>query len=93
MVLNNAGEIIGVCLNGIEVKGGLKASEEVNVADEECSNPKFKKILNLLSVVSKQSDVFGQFPNCDKLMDIRIISVDDNYRGKGLAKGLVEKTK
>ncbi|XP_075232597.1 arylalkylamine N-acetyltransferase 1-like isoform X1 [Lycorma delicatula] len=93
MAQNNAGDIVGVCLNGIDVRGGTKASEEVNVADEECSNPKFKKILNLLSVVGKQSDVFGQFPNIDKVLEVRILSVDDNYRGKGIAKSLIERSK
>lgn len=93
MVLNADGEIVGVCLNGIDQKNGKVSKDGAENTDEECANPKFRKILNLLSEVSKRSNVFGQFPSAEKVLEVRILSVDDNYRGKGIAKKLIEKSK
>lgn len=56
-----------------------------------CKNPKFKKILKFLHYVDVKSNIHGKFPN-QKVFEIRIISVDSNWRGKGIAKALVEKS-
>ena len=55
-----------------------------------CQNPKFKKILKLLYCVEKGSNIGEKFPN-QKVLEIKIISVDSNWRGKGVAKALFEK--
>lgn len=56
-----------------------------------CANAKFKKILRLLHYVDKRVNVGGQFRDLS-IMEIRIISVDANWRGQGIAKALIEKT-
>ncbi|XP_022193040.1 dopamine N-acetyltransferase isoform X2 [Nilaparvata lugens] len=90
MAVNSRGEVIGICLNGVDVRG---KSEDEDSKNFECTNPRFGKILGLLQDVGKQSDVFGQFPDVDRMLEVRIISVDDAYRGQGIAKALIEKTR
>lgn len=60
---------------------------------KHCQNPKFKKILQLLSFLKKQSNVFGLYPDIDKVLDIVILSVDESYRGQGICKALIQKTR
>lgn len=90
MAVNSSGEVIGVCLNGVDVRGKSNDEDSKNF---ECRNPRFGKILGLLQNVNKQSDVFGQFPEVDRMLEVRILSVDDAYRGQGIAKALIEKTR
>lgn len=80
------GKIIGVCLNGVMEKG--VEEEHFEIKDE-----KFAKIVKLLTTVDRESDPFQKFPDCNKGMTVKIISVDGTYRGKGIAKDLMAKTR
>lgn len=91
MAISPTGKILGVCLNGI-----MRREDSMNDSNDnskDCPNPKFKKILDLLTTVGRESDIFKQFPDVDKVIDIRIVSVDDSCRGQGIAKALLDKTK
>jgi len=94
MAVSPNGNILGVCINGIlsREQDNCEKEDSKNEADE-CSNPKFRKILKLLKNVYQESNVFGQFPEVDKLLDIRVASVDDACRGHGIAKALFDRTK
>lgn len=86
MAVSSTGSIVGILLNG-----KLESSDE----DEpdyitNCENPKFKKILRLLHYVDRQVNADGKFKN-QNVLEIRIISVDTNWRGKGIAKLLMER--
>jgi len=52
---------------------------------------KFKKILKLLHHVDKSVNLGEQFPDSN-ILEIKIISVDTNWRGKGVGKALMGKT-
>lgn len=80
------GKLIGVCLNGILYKD--KKDDPFVCEDKE-----FAKICNLLEHVAVDSDPFQHFPDADKAMSVKIISVDGTYRGKGIAKQLMAKTR
>lgn len=86
MATGPEGEIVGVCLNGIMRRDD---PEEIFV----CPNKKFEKILNLLDTVDKQADTFGQFPDVDQIMLVKILSVDGSWRGRGIAKALIDRTR
>lgn len=89
MAVSSSGCIMAVSLNGI-----LRRENYENTSNfDDCTNPKFKKILQLLSTISKRSDVFGRYPNVDKILEIVILSVDESYRGQGICKALVERTR
>ncbi|KAG7199256.1 hypothetical protein KM043_018122 [Ampulex compressa] len=86
MAISNTGAIVGVILNGQMDPPSDEEPDYIQV----CENPKFKKILRLLHYIDRNVNVDGQFQGLD-VMEIRIISVDSNWRGKGVAKALIEK--
>ena len=57
----------------------------------DCKNPKFRKILRLLHHVDKNVNISSRYPG-QKVLEIRIISVDSNWRGRGVAGAFMEKT-
>jgi len=70
-----------MALNGILKKG---EREEAERRLEELDDEKFKMIFRLLYKVNDKVDLFAKY-NVDELFECRILSVDANYRGKGLA--------
>ncbi|XP_050303266.1 arylalkylamine N-acetyltransferase 1-like [Anthonomus grandis grandis] len=80
----NMEKIAGVALNGVSNKGDTEKSiEETNAIE----NLQYRRIFGLLNDVNMELDLFSKY-NVDKIFDIRILSVDSNYRGKGIAKDL-----
>ncbi|XP_020293505.1 dopamine N-acetyltransferase-like isoform X2 [Pseudomyrmex gracilis] len=88
MAVSANGGIIGVLLNG---KMDPPLDEEEPEYIRLCKNAKFKKILKLLHHIDRNVNVDGRFRDLN-VLEIRIISVDTNWRGKGVAKTLIEKT-
>lgn len=82
------GKIIGVSLNGILERRWIDKSDSF-----KCDDDKFSIILGLLDRVARESDPFKKYPGCDKAMTVKILSVDGAYRGKGIAKELMAKTR
>ncbi|KAJ8913024.1 hypothetical protein NQ315_002039, partial [Exocentrus adspersus] len=82
------GKIIGVSLNGILERGWLGKDDPYKHGDT-----KFGIILDLLERVARESDPFKKYPDCEKAMTVKILSVDGTYRGKGIAKALMAKTR
>jgi hypothetical protein len=90
MAVNATGKVVGVILNGSHEPGHL---DEMQGNADNCPHPRFRKILQLLATVERESDVFGKFPDVDRQFEVRIISVDTVLRGRGIAKALVEKSR
>jgi GNAT superfamily N-acetyltransferase len=89
MAVSADGRIVGVILNGHHDPGH---QEEIERNADTCTHPRFRNILELLAAVDRASDVFGKFPDIDKLVEVRILSVDTTMRGRGIAKALLEKS-
>lgn len=70
-----------MALNGILKKG---EREEAERRLSELDDEKFKTIFRLLYEVNDKVDLFEKY-GVDELFECRILSVDENYRGKGLA--------
>jgi predicted GNAT family acetyltransferase len=70
-----------MALNGILKKGEREEAERRLV---EIDDEKFKTIFGLLYKVNEKIDLFTKY-NVDELFECRILSVDENYRGIGLA--------
>lgn len=87
-VQNTEGNIVGVCLNGFLHPNDTKKAKE---ALEKCQDERFKKIFNLLYDENLKIDLF-QLHDVDKIFEYRILSVDREYRGRGLAKQLIMKS-
>lgn len=74
-------QIAGMALNGILKKG---EREEAERRLAELDDEKFKTIFRLLYKLNDKVDLFAKY-DVDELFECRILSVDANYRGKGLA--------
>ncbi|XP_011351763.1 dopamine N-acetyltransferase isoform X2 [Ooceraea biroi] len=81
MLVDKRGVIAGMALNGI-VKKGEREEAEKRLA--ELDDEKFKTIFRLLYKVNEKIDLFTKY-DVDELFECRILSVDERYRGKGLA--------
>lgn len=87
-IKNSKGDIVGVCLNGFLHPGDyIKAKEQL----EQCADERFRKIFNLLYDQNLKIDLFEML-DVDRIFEYRILSVDRNYRGQGLAKKLLQKS-
>lgn len=67
-------------------------SEENEETEENVEDIKFNLITTFLDKVEQEVDIFNKYPNIDRIMDIKIISVDESYRGQGICKALINKT-
>lgn len=77
-------QIAGVALNGISRSGEIENSlKEVDSSD----NLQYRLIFGLLFNVNNDINLFKTY-NVDKIFELRILSVDSRYRGRGLAKEL-----
>ncbi|XP_051164779.1 arylalkylamine N-acetyltransferase 1-like isoform X2 [Leptopilina boulardi] len=88
MLIDNKGTIAGTVLNGI-VQRGEREEAERRLA--EMNDKKFQTIFGLLYKVNEKIDLFSKY-NVDDLFECRILSVDDRYRGRGLANVLVKES-
>ncbi|XP_055920546.1 arylalkylamine N-acetyltransferase 1 isoform X2 [Eupeodes corollae] len=87
--VNKQGEIIGVFINGLMRRP--KPDEKHESAAKSCKHPKFKKILSLMDYIDEDFNIFDVFPDTDIILDGKIVSVNTNYRGLGIAGRLTEK--
>lgn len=87
-VQNSKGEIVGVCLNGFSHPGETVKAKE---ALENCQDERFVKIFTLLYEQNLKFDLF-ELLAVDRIFEYRILSVDKNHRGQGLAKKLIQKS-
>lgn len=89
--VNGRGEIVGVNINGL-----INKPKETDDAPEKlaanCEHPKFKKIMALMDYVDEHFNIFDLYPDVDRLLDIKIMSVDSRYRGLGIAGKLTDRT-
>lgn len=89
--VNSRGEIVGVILNGTIMKPQAGDEPPTKLADS-CLHPKFKKIMALMDYVDEHFDLFELYPDIDRFLDCKIISVDTRYRGMGIAGMLTDQT-
>ncbi|CAK1543195.1 unnamed protein product [Leptosia nina] len=88
-VVDDQGKLAGVVINGVVTR------EEVDYTDksEDCSHPKFKRILKLLGHLDREARIWDKLPvNCNKVMEVRIASTHPDWRGRGLMRVLCEES-
>lgn len=89
--VNGRGEVVGVNINGLINKPKETDDAPEKLADG-CEHPKFKKIMALMDYVDEHFNIFDLYPDVDRLLDIKIMSVDSRYRGLGIAGKLTDRT-
>lgn len=60
-------------------------------ATDSCQHEKFKKILALFDRIEENFNVFDLYPDTDVILDGKILSVNSEYRGLGIAGCLTER--
>ena len=80
--------IIGVSLLDIVRKDANL--NDYNIEDTCCEDPKFDSIMKLLKTIDEKIDIFTQYSHIDAYLDVKILSVDSDYRGQGVGKALVQ---
>ncbi|KAK9875610.1 hypothetical protein WA026_009409 [Henosepilachna vigintioctopunctata] len=81
-----SGKIAGASLNGISHKG--EAEEELEKM-KYSDDIKYNRLMGLIYSNNVEVELFKKY-NVDELFDLRILTVDHHYRGKGLAQKLLE---
>lgn len=76
-----AGVVLNSCLQYEDVETSWK---EIEALDDDA----FKKILVFLYTHNARHNLFKDF-NVDKIFEVRILSVDPKFRGRGVAKKLL----
>lgn len=90
MAVSENGEVMGVILNNIMCKD----HQLDQYGDENfVSNSSFDDIEVLLYKIRQDVDLYGQYPNVDRIMELKLISVNEEYRGQGVCKALINKSK
>jgi len=84
------GDLMGVILNILTCREVGEKNDESEGDTKD--NSKFSDITTFLDKVEREADVFKKYPNIDRIMDIKIISVDESFRGQGVCKALIDKT-
>ncbi|KAH8289529.1 hypothetical protein KR054_006918, partial [Drosophila jambulina] len=81
-------KIAGVVLNGIyRAQDTAKALEKLNRSHD----PGYRKIFALLHCHNTKNDLFKAYA-VESIFDVRILSVDASYRGRGIANELVKQS-
>ncbi|XP_055636419.1 arylalkylamine N-acetyltransferase 1 isoform X2 [Toxorhynchites rutilus septentrionalis] len=89
--VNSRGEIIGVTLNGLVLKPSETDEPPAKLADG-CEHPKFRKIMAMMDYIDEHFNIFELYQDVDRLLDVKIMSVDSRYRGFGIAGKLTDRT-
>lgn len=98
------GSLVGVCINGslTRAEDEQDRAEWAEIADEvpddvtaiKDAEAKFGQVKRLLGGVCADAEVFSHAPDdVDRLFDIFILSVDDSWRGKGIARKLLDQSR
>lgn len=90
MAVSDSGELMGVILNDIICRDNM---EKTSSNHKYNGGSKYNDIMTLLNKVQQEVDVFGKYTNVHRIMRLLIISVNEAYRGQGVCKALITKTK
>uniref|UniRef100_A0A1A9WWY6 aralkylamine N-acetyltransferase n=1 Tax=Glossina brevipalpis TaxID=37001 RepID=A0A1A9WWY6_9MUSC len=86
MALNEKDELAGVVLNSPLTRDDFKKAKwELESNRDET----FKKILNFFYKFNTKTDMFNYF-KVNKIFNANVVSVDGNFRGKGVSKNLLK---
>ncbi|XP_055545999.1 arylalkylamine N-acetyltransferase 1-like isoform X2 [Wyeomyia smithii] len=89
--VNSRGEIVGVNINGVVNRPTVTDEPPQKLADG-CEHPKFRLIMALMDYVDDHFNIFDLYQDVDRMLDIKIMSVDNRYRGLGIAGKLTDRT-
>ena len=86
MAVSSSGRLVGVCLSGIINRGEKMTGGEVD-------DRKFSTILTFLKDVDERMNIFEKYGELDEILCMKILSVDNAWRGRGIGRELLDETR
>nr|XP_022918357.1 dopamine N-acetyltransferase-like [Onthophagus taurus] len=77
-------EIAGVAVISVKYKNQSKSVQKIK-------SKKFERVAKFLEHLENEAKTFQRIDNLEKAISLDMLSVNPNYRGKGLAKIMIEK--
>ncbi|KAF5294538.1 hypothetical protein FQR65_LT10730 [Abscondita terminalis] len=86
LAVTESNKIVSVILNAV-CDVDQQSHEQIKDSDA-----KYEKIINFVNFLGEKGTeaILKKFPGCKKVLDIKILSTDTKWRGKGIAGALVE---
>uniref|UniRef100_A0A8D8U9D0 aralkylamine N-acetyltransferase n=1 Tax=Cacopsylla melanoneura TaxID=428564 RepID=A0A8D8U9D0_9HEMI len=81
MAVDANGQVVGVALNGVQHEGDV---DEAMKKLETINDKKFKQIFSMLYDLNQSLDFFKRY-DVTSIFECRILSVDNHFRGRGMA--------
>jgi len=90
IAVSETGDILGVRINNLKCREDAQNDDHI---ENSTGGPKSNEILKLLKTIQREVDIFGQYPNVNRLLELKCVSVIDTCRNQGICKALYNKTK
>lgn len=85
---------MGVVLNEIQSRDSQEPEPNSCSNNEDFDNGnKCEKLMAFFQKVKKESDIFGKYPDINRIMEIQVVAVNEAFKGKGLCTALFDKAK
>lgn len=92
--VSSNGDFLGVIVNEIMIRDNYNNKEQNdNFVEDKDPDNRFNKFMNIFKKVGRESDVFGKYTEINRIMVIKIVAVNDAFKGQGVCKVLFDKTK
>lgn len=90
--VSSNGDLMGVIGHEIMTRNSYKKESDDDDEDED-QNSRFNKFMNIFKKIKKESDIFGKYSEINRILSIQIVAVNDAFKGQGVCKVLIDKTK
>ncbi|VVC92356.1 unnamed protein product [Leptidea sinapis] len=78
--LDEDGNIVGVLINGVTP---VAEDHELKILLENCKNPKFKKVLQILVLRDKEARIWEKYPQEKDMLEVKIAATAPEARNRG----------
>ncbi|XP_060873743.1 arylalkylamine N-acetyltransferase 1-like isoform X2 [Metopolophium dirhodum] len=92
--VSRVGDLIGVISNEIMARDSEELSNcSSDITEDQEGSVKFKEFMTLFKKIEQESDIFERYPDVNRVMDIKVVAVNEAFRGQGVCKALFYKSK
>lgn len=91
--VSSNGDLMGVIVNDIMIRDNYNELQADDDSEDDDPTNRFNKFMNIFKKVEKESNVFGKYPEINRIISIKIVAVNDVFKGQGVCKVLFDKTK
>ncbi|KAL4715618.1 hypothetical protein ACJJTC_006197 [Scirpophaga incertulas] len=89
--VSKQGRIVGVTISGVSPLHDRNGTDMLKQA-EQCKNPKFQKILYILTQREEGARLWERYPDEKEMVEVHVAATDENWRKLGIMNKLMEET-